>query len=73
MDKIKEIAKILRKSPQLSDSLASSFEEWAWYFEDKAYHKLEEFLKLKMKDFESPLTGDGSFLVFIKITLNLLK
>ena len=26
-----------------------------------------------MKDFESPLTGDGSFLVLIKITLNLLK
>lgn len=73
LDQIKELAKVLRKSPQLSDSLASSFEERARYFEDQAYDKLENFLKLKMKDFESPLTGDGSFLVLIKITLNLLK
>jgi len=45
----------MRLEPNLSDNLASSFEEWAKYIEDNAYHKLEQFLKIKMKDFESPL------------------
>jgi len=63
----------MKSNENLSENLANSLEDWAKFIEDNAYSKLESFLKLKMKEFESPLIGNSSFLVFIKITLNLLK
>ena len=55
-----------------SHALAESLKERARYIEDNAYGKLEQFLKLKMREFES-LLNNSSFLIFIKITLSLLK
>jgi hypothetical protein len=55
LNSIKELALILRRQEGMSQNLALSLEERARYIEDNAYVKLEQFLKMKMKDFESPL------------------
>lgn len=80
LDKIKELSKSLTVDEDeeseemlLPNNLSNSLKERVKYIEDNAYNKLIKFLKLKMKDFESPLDGGSKFITFIKITLELIQ
>lgn len=53
--------------------LAQSIRENVRFVEDSAYTKLVKHLKRKIRVFDTPLENQPEFLVFMKVTLRVLR
>ena len=69
---MQEFAEVLKKE-QGKSLLASSIQESVKFVEESAYAKLVRHLKDKIKVFDTPLENQPEFLVFMKVTLKMLR
>ena len=74
MSKMQEVAAVLeRDGPEKGSKLAASIRDSIKYVEESAYTKLVKLLKNKIRMFDTPLENQPEFLVFMKVTLKMLK
>jgi hypothetical protein len=69
---MQEIAQVF-KSDLGSSTLAQSVMDSVRYVEEAAYGKLVKHLKNKIKVFDTPLENQPEFLIFMKVTLKMLR
>ena len=72
MNRMQDIANVLSKDSQRS-KLAESISEGVRYVEEAAYGKLVKHLKNKIRVFDTPLENQPEFLIFMKVTLKMLR
>lgn len=72
MNQMQEISELLRRE-QSKSLLVSSISESIKFVEESAYAKLVRHLKDKIKVFDTPLENQPEFLVFMKVTLKMLR
>ena len=72
LNRMEEIARVL-KNEQAQSNLALSITEGVKYVEEAAYSKLVKHLKNKIKVFDTPLENQPEFLIFMKVTLKMLR
>lgn len=72
MNRMQDIATVLNNDNQKS-KLAQSIIESVKYVEEAAYGKLVKHLKNKIRVFDTPLENQPEFLIFMKVTLKMLR
>ena len=72
LNRMQEIAQVF-KNDQESSTLAQSIIDSVRYVEEAAYGKLVKHLKNKIKVFDTPLENQPEFLIFMKVTLKMLR
>ena len=70
---MQEIADMLRRDAKGESRLSESISESVKFVEESAYNKLVRHLKERIRMFETPLENQPEFLIFLKVTLKLLK
>ena len=74
MSKMQEVADLLEQDgPEKGSKLAESIRDSIRFVEESAYAKLVKHLKNKIRMFDTPLENLPEFLVFMKVTLKMLK
>lgn len=75
LNKMQDIAQLMQNECKQGEQskLAQNIVENTRFVEESAYAKLVRHLKEKIKVFDSPLENQPEFLIFLKVTLKMLK